>query len=142
MGMFFAMASLGLPGLGNFVGEFLVLLGAYQVNIAATVFATIGLIFATVYSLWIIQQTFQGEKRETWEFTDYKFRNMAIMGAMVVVLVWLGLFPKPVLDTAKPAVQKIQRTVQSAEVVDEGSYLPLTSVDEVIFKFEQQHEDN
>jgi NADH-quinone oxidoreductase subunit M len=142
IGMFFAMASLGLPGLGNFVGEFLVLLGAYQVSIAATVFATIGLIFATVYSLWIIQQTFQGEKRETWEFTDYKFRNMAIMGAMVVVLVWLGLFPKPVLDTAKPAVQKIQRTVQSAEVVDEGSYLPLTSVDEVIFKFEQQHEDN
>ncbi len=142
MGMFFAMASLGLPGLANFVGEFLVLLGAYQTNIAAAVFATIGLIFATVYSLWIIQQTFHGEKREEWQFRDYKVRNMAIMGSMVVILIWLGLFPRPILDTAKPTIQKIQRTIQTADISDEHIYGSTMSAGEKTFKIELQQEDN
>ena len=68
--MFFAMASLGLPGLGNFVAEFLVLLGAYQVSIALTAIATAGLVVATVYSLWIIHQAFHGPPREPWKPKD------------------------------------------------------------------------
>lgn len=62
--MFFAMASLGLPGLGNFIGEFLVLVGTYQVSITATVFASVGLIVSTVYSLWIIHLIFHGPAAE------------------------------------------------------------------------------
>ena len=53
VGMFFAMASLGLPGLANFVGEFLVLLGAYRVSPVLTILATIGFVVSTIYSLWI-----------------------------------------------------------------------------------------
>ena len=58
--LFFAVASLGLPGLGNFVGEFLVLLGTYQTNTPMAVVATLGLIVSVVYSLWMIQVAFQG----------------------------------------------------------------------------------
>ncbi|MCF7805907.1 MAG: NADH-quinone oxidoreductase subunit M [Candidatus Marinimicrobia bacterium] len=111
-GMFLAMASLGLPGLGNFVGEMLALFGAYQANIPLTVFATIGLVFATVYSLWVVQRAFHGKPRESWGITDFGGRHITIMAVMAVVLVWLGLYPKPVLDTAKPAVQNIEQSVR------------------------------
>jgi len=59
--LFFCIAALGMPGLGNFVGEFLALLGAFQANLPMTVLATFGLIFASVYSLWVIQKVFHGE---------------------------------------------------------------------------------
>lgn len=109
VGMFFAMASLGLPGLGNFIGEFLVLYGSFRASVVLTVFATIGLVAATIYSLWIIQQTFHGEPTEEWDLPDFNIRHMLIMGSMMIGLVWLGLYPQPVLDTAKPALQDIQQ---------------------------------
>lgn len=120
VGMFLAMASLGLPGLGNFIGEMLSLFGAYQANIPLTVFATIGLVFATVYSLWIIQRAFHGEPRETWEIPDLNFRDSVIMGAMIITLVWLGLYPKPVLDTAKPALEKLKQNMLTADAIDQN----------------------
>jgi len=118
VGMFLALASLGLPGLGNFVGEFLALIGAFQASVVLTAIAVIGLVFATIYSLWIIQRTFHGKERETWELPDLSFRGMATMLAMILVLVWLGLFPKPVLDTAKPALQKIEQRVVTPYTVE------------------------
>jgi NADH-quinone oxidoreductase subunit M len=60
--LFFAMASLGIPGLGNFVGEFLVLLGTFQVNVPITILAALGLITAAIYSLIIIQKVFHGSQ--------------------------------------------------------------------------------
>jgi NADH-quinone oxidoreductase subunit M len=104
----FALASLGLPGLGNFVGEFLVLLGSFRVNIALTVLATAGLVAATVYSLWMIQQAFHGTAREPWRPADLNVREMAVLLAMLAALLWLGLFPQPVLDAAAPALERIQ----------------------------------
>ncbi|MDD9890844.1 MAG: NADH-quinone oxidoreductase subunit M, partial [Gammaproteobacteria bacterium] len=56
--LFFSVAALGMPGLGNFIGEFLALLGAFQANITLTVISAFGLIFASVYSLWVIQKVF------------------------------------------------------------------------------------
>jgi NADH-quinone oxidoreductase subunit M len=101
----FAMASLGLPGLGNFIGEFLVLLGAYQTNIVMTVLATLGLILATIYALWLIQRTFHGPNEAGWQLPDFSFREWLIMGALLGVIVWLGLYPQPVLDTARPTLE-------------------------------------
>ena len=75
VGMFFAMASLGLPGLGNFVGEFLVLLGSLHASVLWTVLATCGLVPATIYSLWIVQQVFHGEPRETSAIPDLSARS-------------------------------------------------------------------
>src|SRR5690349_12098152 len=64
MALIFALASLGLPGLGNFIGEFLILLGTYRVSPGAAAWAAVGLISAAVYSLWMFQNTFQEMPRE------------------------------------------------------------------------------
>jgi NADH-quinone oxidoreductase subunit M len=107
--LFFAMASLGLPGLGNFVAEFLVLLGAYKTNIAMTVFATVGLVTATVYSLWMIHVSFFGANKESWKIPDFSLREMSAMAVMIVSLILLGLYPQPFLDAAGTYIDKLQK---------------------------------
>ena len=102
---FFALASLGLPGLGNFVGEFLVLLGAYQSDVAITVCATGGLITSVIYALWMIQRVFHGQPREEHSLRNLGGREMLMMMVMIVVLVWLGLYPRAVFRTARPAFE-------------------------------------
>ena len=80
----FALASLGLPGLGNFVAELLVLLGAFEASPAATVAAAIGLVPATVYSLWILQRVFHGPLGEAVSrtaFRDLSWRELATQPA-------------------------------------------------------------
>lgn len=107
--LLFALASLGLPGLANFVGEFLVLLGAYQSNVLLAVLATLGFIGSTVYSLWLIQRVFQGPNRHNWRLPDMSLREALIMAGLIAAVVWLGLFPQPVLNTARPALETIRQ---------------------------------
>jgi NADH-quinone oxidoreductase subunit M len=113
--MVFALASLGLPGLGNFVGEFLVLLGVYQVNVPLAILATLGLIVATVYSLWMMQCVFFGAKTEDRPLSDLDLRESAVMVVLIVLIVWLGLFPKTVLNTAQPALEVLQQTATHSQ---------------------------
>ncbi|MBI4964402.1 MAG: NADH-quinone oxidoreductase subunit M [Desulfomonile tiedjei] len=107
MALFFALASLGLPGLGNFVGEFLVLIGTFQTSILLTVPAVFGLVLAAVYSLSMILRAFQGTKGEGWRIPDLSIRETALMGAMTAILICLGLFPQPVLNTAAAALKAL-----------------------------------
>jgi NADH-quinone oxidoreductase subunit M len=109
--MLFAMASLGLPGLGNFIAEMLVLFGAFMADKIITIIATVGLIASTLYALWFIQQVFHGPKQKDYKIRDLNLREMLIMVLMIVVIVWLGLYPQPVLETAKPVMQQIQKIV-------------------------------
>lgn len=100
--LFFSIAALGMPGLGNFVGEFLALLGAFQANIGLTVAAAFGLIFASVYSLWVIQKVFHGEYKSA-DFDDAHLhdlsrREMVYFGAMMIGLIWMGMYPQSFLD--------------------------------------------
>ena len=106
--LFLALASLGLPGLGTFIGEFLVLLGTFQVSVALTAVAAVGFVAATVYALWMIQQTFHGPPREPWKPADLTGREMAALLAMMAALLWLGLYPQPALDRAAPALEQLQ----------------------------------
>jgi NADH-quinone oxidoreductase subunit M len=106
--LFFALASLGLPGLGNFVGEFLVLIGSYRVQAPITIAATVGLVAATVYSLWLVQRAFHGENVHHWSIRDLLTRELAFMLVMVGAAVWLGLFPQTVIDTARPALDGLR----------------------------------
>jgi NADH-quinone oxidoreductase subunit M len=108
VGMVLAMASLGLPGLGNFVAEFLVLLGAFQVSPVLTIIASIGLVLAAVYALRFVQRTFHGPNTRGWHLPDLTLRDMAIMAVLIASLVWLGLFPQPVLNTADPVLRSLQ----------------------------------
>jgi NADH-quinone oxidoreductase subunit M len=109
--LFFAVASLGLPGLGNFVGEFLVVLGTFQVNAPMAVVATLGLIASAIYSLWLIQVAFQGPNARQWKLVDITRREAAILVSMAGIAVWLGVYPQAILATTKQSVQNLQQIV-------------------------------
>ncbi|MEJ8756961.1 NADH-quinone oxidoreductase subunit M [Pontibacter sp. H259] len=100
----FVMASLGLPGLGNFIAEFLTLVGSWQAANWLTVFATIGLVLATAYSLRIMQKVFYEPGPRQEPLPDLNFREMLIAVPMVLGLLWLGLYPQPIIDTARPSI--------------------------------------
>ncbi|WP_461489157.1 NADH-quinone oxidoreductase subunit M [Pontibacter sp. HJ8] len=106
MTLVFVMASLGLPGLGNFIAEFLTLVGSWQANNWLTVFATIGLVLATAYSLRIIQKVFLESDRMGEALPDMKPREILIAIPLVTLILWLGLYPQPVLDLTRPSVQE------------------------------------
>lgn len=113
MTMFFALASMGLPGLGNFIAEFLVLAGTYRVSPIATIVASMGLILSTLYALWMVQATFQGPVRQKAardtahapaRIADLGLREMAVAVALVLAITWLGLYPQPFVDAASLTV--------------------------------------
>ena len=114
--MVFALASLGLPGLGNFIAEFLVLVGTYHSSVTATVLASLGLIGASVYALWIIQRAFHGPNQLGLKPADLSGRETAAMAAMIIVIVWLGLYPQPVIDTARLPLSHLQQVTEPAPV--------------------------
>jgi NADH-quinone oxidoreductase subunit M len=107
-GLFLALASLGLPGLGNFVGEFLVLVGVYQVSPPLAALAALGFVVSTVYSLRLVQRTFFGPNERGWQLPDLGRRELGILAALIALVLWLGLYPQPFLDTAAPALESIQ----------------------------------
>lgn len=99
VGLFFALAALGLPGLGDFIGEFLILIGTYKTHIAAAAVAACGVLAATFYALRFVQYAFQGPNHHAWQLPDLAPREVLILGVLMVVLVWLGLYPQPVFET-------------------------------------------
>jgi NADH:ubiquinone oxidoreductase subunit 4 (subunit M) len=119
--MFLAAASLGLPGLANFVGEFLVLTGTFAVNRPLAAIAAVGFVLSSIYSLWLVCRVFQGPQRQTGTAPDLDVRERAIFGAIIAVIVWLGIYPQPVLNTAKPTVDSL---VSSATYVVRGEGVP------------------
>jgi NADH-quinone oxidoreductase subunit M len=113
--MFFALASLGLPGLGNFVAEFLILVGVWRVSEWAAVLGAIGLVFATVYALWMMQRAFQGEEAHGRRFGDLAARETGMFAAMIAALVLIGFWPQPLIATARQSVTALERiTVASS----------------------------
>ncbi len=107
IGLIFSMASLGLPGLANFIAELLILIGAFNTRILFAVLASMGLIAATIYSLRILQKVFFGNKNNDAEIKDLSLREKIVSASLVIVIVWLGLFPKPVFNTAESALLNI-----------------------------------
>jgi NADH-quinone oxidoreductase subunit M len=95
-----SLSSIGLPGTNGFVGEFLVLLGSFRTQPIWTVIATTGVIFAAAYLLWAIQRIlFQPVTHpENERLTDLNAREMVIMVALVIPILWIGIYPKPILD--------------------------------------------
>jgi NADH-quinone oxidoreductase subunit M len=106
--MVFAMASLGLPGMANFVAEFLVLSGAFQVRVWITVVATVGLVVATIYALLLVQKVFHGQNTGAWVIRDLTPREVGVLVVLTVGLVWLGLAPSGVLHAAAPALEGLR----------------------------------
>jgi len=111
MALIFALASLGLPGLGNFVGEFLVLFGTYTASPGMAIAAAIGIVLATVYSLWMIYRVFFGPRKDAVKFDDLDPRESILLVVMGAVILWVGLFPQRALDTAGPTLRALERHV-------------------------------
>jgi len=109
-----ALSSIGLPGLNGFVGEFLVLLGSFQAYPWATGIATTGVIFAAAYLLWALQRMIFNrlDNPENERLTDLTRRELVVLLPLIVGIVWLGLFPGPVLRRMEPATQRFVDSVQ------------------------------
>jgi len=109
--MLFAMASLGLPGTGNFVGEFLVIFGVFRISLPVAVAALLGIVAATAYSLRIIQTTFHGPALRKWAIDDMTRPEMLMMAPMIIAIVWLGLWPSTVIGTFEPTLRVLLHLV-------------------------------
>ncbi len=97
---------MGLPGLGNFVAEFLTLTGTFKSSVLFASLASAGLIAATIYSLRILQKVFYGKKNNEKVINDLSLRESVVMGLLVIAIVFTGLFPQPVLEKAEPSIIK------------------------------------
>ena len=102
--LFFTLASIGLPGLGDFVGEFLVLFGTYKVSIPLAALATIGVLAATFYGLKMVQLAFYGPTATDARIPDLSLREGLAAGLLIAALLILGFYPQPILNTFRPAM--------------------------------------
>jgi len=119
-----AMSSVGLPFLNGFVGEFLIMLGMWKSDILsvtattnwnyiATMLAGTGVIFAAVYLLWMIQRVFFGKitNDKNSKLTDLSWREIGLMAPLLALMVYMGVYPRPFLDTSDASVKAIQERV-------------------------------
>jgi len=128
------LASIGLPGLNGFVGELLILLGTFLTHRWWAVVATAGVVLAAIYLLWAYQQVFHHEPdRATATTRDLSWRERSVVAPLVLVIFFLGIYPKPVLDRITPSVNLLVHRVEVATsthqpAVGEGSYPPTAAV--------------
>jgi NADH-quinone oxidoreductase subunit M len=112
------LAGLSLPGLSTFVSEFLVLVGTFTRYRAAAVAATVGIILAAIYILWLYQRTMTGPVRpETEKFPDLRARELWAVGPLVALLIVFGFFPQPLLNIINPAVHHTLVQVHATDPV-------------------------
>ena len=124
---FVSLSSIGLPGTNGFVGEFLVLIGSFRTYPGLTIIATTGVIFAAVYLLWALQRILFNplDKSENEHVPDLNRRELLLMAPLIACIVWLGVYPAPVLRRMQPAAEQFVRTVETRAAVttayvDEG----------------------
>ena len=100
------LASLALPGMSTFISEFLVLVGTFTRHKGLAVLATAGIVLAAIYVLYLYQRTFQGTVSEkVTKFRDANPREVLAVAPLLALIVFLGVYPKPVLDVINPAVK-------------------------------------
>lgn len=117
MGLVFTLASLGLPGFGNFIAEFLILTGAFQANVLMACLASVGLVASMIYSLRIVQKVFFEKESTQWKIPDFSIREKAIFAALVVSIFYIGLFPQKVINTADKALTSILKSTDKPQAI-------------------------
>jgi NADH-quinone oxidoreductase subunit M len=108
------LSSIGLPGLNGFVGEFLILVGAFQWSRPAAVLGTTGIVFAAVYLLWMYQRVIFGELRyaENRQLSDLNAREIWTLVPILLLIVWIGVYPKPFTAVTETAVADLLQVVR------------------------------
>ena len=107
--MIFSLAALGLPGTSGFVGEFLVLVGIFQKNILVAVLASLGVILAAAYMLWLYRRVVFGRlaNSEIKEMPDLNKTELYILGSIATLILFFGVYPEPLLDTINVSVTNL-----------------------------------
>ncbi|MFQ5938934.1 MAG: NADH-quinone oxidoreductase subunit M [Alphaproteobacteria bacterium] len=123
--MVFVLAAVGLPGTSGFVGEFLVLIGAFQVNSWVAVLATTGIILSVVYMLWLYRRVIFGElvKEELMNIMDLNRREMVVFAPLIGVVLWMGIYPSSFLDVMHVSVTNLIDHYEMARAASEGALL-------------------
>jgi NADH-quinone oxidoreductase subunit M len=118
-----AMSSIGLPGTNGFVGEFLVLIGTYRTFPAAAIVAAIGVILAAVYLLWALQRVVFNPliHPDNATLSDLNRRELAVMGTIAAVIIWLGIAPGPVLRRMETASSHLVQTVERRAAIAQAA---------------------
>ncbi len=114
--MLFTMANVGLPGTSGFVGEFLTLLGAFQNNSWVAFFATTGVVLSAAYALWLYARVTFGkmEKSELTWMPDVTRREFAMLLPLVLLTIYFGVYPAPILDTIGASVDNLLKSLHVA----------------------------
>ncbi|WP_166415893.1 NADH-quinone oxidoreductase subunit M [Cochlodiniinecator piscidefendens] len=114
--MFFTMANVGLPGTSGFIGEFLVLMGVFQVNTWVAMFATTGVILSAAYALWLYRRVVMGDlvKEALASITEMNAREKAIFAPLIIMTLLLGVYPVLVTDLIGPSVEALIHNYQAA----------------------------
>jgi NADH-quinone oxidoreductase subunit M len=107
------LSSIGVPGLNGFVGEFLILTGSFLTARWWTVVAAFGVILAALYLLWAYQRVFHGEPDEdNKDFPELKVKEGLVLLPFLGLIVFMGIYPKPVLDRIEPAIDALITRVE------------------------------
>jgi NADH-quinone oxidoreductase subunit M len=114
--MVFTMANVGLPGTSGFIGEFMTLLGTFKVSLPTAVFATTGVILSAAYALWLYRKVVFGAlvKPSLMSIKDLTLRECITLFPLVVATIWIGVYPKPVLDMSAASVQQLVNNYTTA----------------------------
>ncbi|MBT5574537.1 NADH-quinone oxidoreductase subunit M [Alphaproteobacteria bacterium] len=117
--MIMMLASVGLPGTSGFVGEILVLVGAYKANSIVAFFAATGLVLGATYMLWLYRRVVFGraEKGDVLRMPLLNNREISILVPLTVLILWFGIYPAPLLDIINPVVSSISETVSNAAML-------------------------
>jgi NADH-quinone oxidoreductase subunit M len=104
--MLFTMASVGLPGTSGFVGEFLVIVGTFQANMVVAALVATGVVLGAAYALWLYRRVVLGnlEKDDLKEMRDLNRRELWIFIPIILMVLWMGVYPKPFFDAMAPSV--------------------------------------
>jgi len=119
LSLLITLSSMGLPGLNGFVGEFTILMGSLGSNTLGfffTLFATLGVILSAVYMLYMYQKVFMGEVtiEENKHLEGLRWQETAVLVAMIVVIIWIGVQPKTFFDSMGPTVNQVAQNINSA----------------------------
>ena len=108
------LSSLGLPLMNNFIGEFLALSGAFQARVLWGVFATLGIILGAAYMLWLYQRVFFGQvtNEANRSLPDLNRREAWMFAPLIVLIFWIGVYPKPLLSYISPQTNAVVAQVQ------------------------------
>jgi NADH-quinone oxidoreductase subunit M len=118
MFLMITLSSIGLPLMNGFVGEFLILLGAFQWNSSFAVIATTGVIFSAVYMLWMYQRVFLGEviHEKNSSIPDLNWRERLILIPLIVMVLWMGVYSRPFLSRMESSVSQIIKSTQFSTI--------------------------